>query len=331
VSERHGEAGERALGSLEALEAFDGSRRRRALIIVNPYATAVSERLRDVVVSGLASRYAVEAVQTRARGHATELAAAAAASDCDVVVVYGGDGTVNEAANGLVGTSTPLTPLPGGSANVFCKLLAIPAEIVDATENLLTLADSWQPRALDVGVVAGRSYTFSAGVGLDASVVRLVDAHPELKRRFGPSFFLAGALWTLPRHYLRHPPRLRVTVDGATLDGITAVVQNAAHYTYFNGKAIDLAAGATLDGGTLAGLVLRRGALRDVPSLLARSLGGAERVGAHRQVAPFATSGEVLIESADGRPLPLQLDGDYVTELLEARFTVRPGALSVIA
>jgi diacylglycerol kinase family enzyme len=317
-----------AIGSLEAI---DSSERRRALVIINPYATTVSDRLRNLVVSALASRYDVEAVETRARGHATELVAPAADGDYDVVVAFGGDGTVNEIANGLAGSPTPLTPLPGGSANVFCKLLGIPSDIVDATAHLLALADHWQPREVDLGFVAGRHYAFSAGVGIDASVVRQVDAHPALKRRYGPSYFLASALWTFPRHYLGRGPRLRVSVSGSTLEGITAIVQNAEHYTYFNDRPIDLAVGATLASGTLAGLVLRRGALRDVPSLLLRGVGGSGRVAAHRQVATFTTSASVVVASSDGRPLPLQLDGDYIADLPEAHFTIRPGALRVLA
>jgi diacylglycerol kinase family enzyme len=324
VSARHSEV----VGSLEAI---DSSARRRALVIINPYATTVSDRLRNLVVSALASRFEVEAVETRARGHATELVAPAAEGEHDLVVAFGGDGTVNEVANGLAGSQTPLTPLPGGSANVFCKLLGIPPEIVDATAHVLALADNWQPRTVDLGIVAGRYYTFSAGVGIDASVVRQVDAHPSLKRRFGPSFFLAGALWTFSRHYIRRAPRLRVAVADSTLEGITAIVQNAEHYTYFNGRPIDLADGATLSSGTLAGLVLRRGALRDVPSLLLRGVAGGGRVAAHRQVATFTASESVVIASVDGRPLPLQLDGDYIGDVAEAHFAIRPGALRVLA
>jgi diacylglycerol kinase family enzyme len=325
VSGRQSEAGE------PVLDAVGSSERRRALVIVNPYATAVSDRVRTLVLSALASRYDVEAAQTSGPGHATELAAGAARIGYDVLVAFGGDGTVNEVANGLAGSTTPLSALPGGSANVFCKLLGIPGEIVDATEHLLALADRWQPRPVDLGLVAGRYYTFSAGIGIDAGVVRQVDAHPKLKRRYGPSFFLASALWTFSRHYLRNAPRLRVTVEGRTLDGITAIVQNAEHYTYFNGRPIDLAGGATLSSGTLAGVVLRRGALHDVPSLLVRSLAGPARVSRHRHVATFTTATTVLVESVDGRPLPLQLDGDFVAALPLARFTVAPGALHVLA
>src|SRR5271156_3693181 len=113
------------------------SERKRLLIIVNPYATTVSDRLRHLVVHALQARYDVEAVDTQAQGHATELARQAAREQFDVVVAFGGDGTVNEAANGLVGSHTALTCLPGGSANVFNKILGIPGELVDATEHLV--------------------------------------------------------------------------------------------------------------------------------------------------------------------------------------------------
>jgi diacylglycerol kinase family enzyme len=327
VSDRHDEAAAPAPGSLEALES---AVRRSALVIVNPYATSVSERLRSLVVAALAGRYELEAVTTTGPGHATELAAAAVGRH-ELVIAFGGDGTVNEAANGLVGSATPLSALPGGSANIFCKLLGIPAEIVDATERLLALADRFAPRAIDLGLVAGRHYTFSAGVGLDADVVRRVDAHPGLKRRFGPGFFSAAAGWTLVRDYLVRPPRLRVAAAGQILAGVTAVVQNGHHYTYFNDRPIDLAGGARLDGGTLAGVVLRRASLLDVPSLALRALSGPERVAAHRRVGSFSGAERVLVTSADGRPLPLQVDGDYLGRFAEAEFTLAPGALLVLA
>jgi diacylglycerol kinase family enzyme len=328
VSESHGEAAEQTNGTLDAI---DLSERRRALIIINPYATAVTDRLRALVLAGLASRYDVESVDTRARGHATELAGAAVESGYDLVIAYGGDGTVNEVANGLIGSSTPLSCLPGGSANVYCKLLGIPNDIVDATEHLLGLADGWAPRLVDVGTVDGRHYTFSAGLGIDASVVARVDANPRLKRRFGANFFLGTALWTFARAYLRRPPRLLVDVDGETIGGITAIVQNAEHYTYMHKRPIDLAQDTTLDSGTLAGIVLRRGSVLDAPSLLIRAMSNSLHVSGHGQIGAFSHATEVTVRSADQRPLPLQIDGDYIGDVMEARFTVLPRALTVIA
>ena len=316
---------------LATLAPIGDAEKRRALVIVNPFATTVSERLRNLVVHALAARYEVEAVETQARGHATEICRQAAGDGYGVVVAFGGDGTVNEAANGLVGSRTPLTCLPGGSANVFCKLLGIPAEIVDATEHLLRVADHFTPREVDLGEVEGRLYTFSAGVGMDAHVVRGVDARPGLKARFGPYFFLGAAFTTFARRYMIRAPRMFVEVGGETLVGVTTIVQNAEHYTYFHERPVDLADGASLDSGTLSGVVLRRGSLLAAPSLLARGVFGRGRVSAHRQVSGFAGVTSLTVSSAAGRPLPLQVDGDYIGEVTEARFAIRPRALTIVA
>jgi diacylglycerol kinase family enzyme len=313
----------------ETLEPLEAAARRRALVIVNPHATRVSDRLRTLVLHALASRFAIDAVETQSPGHATELGRDAAADGYELVVAFGGDGTVNEIANGLAGSTVPLTCLPGGSANVFCKLLGIPGELVDATEHLLGLADRFTPRAVDLGVVEGRHYTFCAGVGIDADVVRRVDARPRLKARFGPWFFTAVTATTYLRRYAGRAPRMFVTAGGETHTGVTAVVQNAEHYTYFHDRPIDIALGATLDGGTLSGVVLRRASLVGTPTLIARGLRGS--IARHRRVDAFDGALRVTVSSATGRPLPLQVDGDYIGEFSEARFQIRPRALLVVA
>jgi diacylglycerol kinase family enzyme len=213
---------------------------------------------------------------------------------------------------------------------VYCKLLGIPSEIVDATEHLLGVADRFAPRLVDLGEVEGRLYTFSAGVGIDAQVVRGVDARPRLKSRFGPYFFLATALATFPR-YLIAPPRMFVDVGGEIYSGVTAIVQNAEHYTYFHDHPIDLADEATLAGGTLSGVVLRRASVLGAPALQARGVITSTRVSRHRQVRAFRGATSLTISSATGRPLPLQVDGDFIGEVTEAHFTIRPQALSVVS
>src|SRR5271156_6925980 len=180
--------GRRPVAAPGVFEPFGAEVKRRMLVIVNPYATTVSSHLREVVVYALRGRFEVDAVDTEAPGHATELCREAAHEGYDVVVAFGGDGTVNEAANGLLGSSTPLTCLPGGSANVFAKMLGIPGELVDATEHLLAMADDWQPRKVDLGVVNDRCFTFASGLGVDASVVERVDANPKMKAQLGPYF-----------------------------------------------------------------------------------------------------------------------------------------------
>src|SRR5689334_12292679 len=140
--------------------------RKRMLVIVNPYASTVSDRLKSLVVYALRGRYDVHAVDTQRRQHATQLCREAAQEGYDLVVAFGGDGTVNEAANGLVGSDTALSVLPGGRTNVFCRMLGIPNDVVDATEHLLGVADLFEPRRVDTGIVNGRHFAFSAGVGL---------------------------------------------------------------------------------------------------------------------------------------------------------------------
>ncbi|WP_051324049.1 diacylglycerol/lipid kinase family protein [Candidatus Solirubrobacter pratensis] len=307
-------------------------RAKRMLVIVNPIATAMKERLRHLVVYALQGRYDVDVVETQRRGHATELCLQAAAAQYDIVVAFGGDGTVNEAANGLAGTQTALTALPGGSNNVFAKELGIPTDVVDATEHLLRLADRWEPRPVDLGMLNGRYFTFAAGMGLDASVVKRVDSHPALKARFGPFYFVESAVATFLSRYVVNPPKLTIEVDGAPpVSGVSAFVQNSANYTYFKSRAVPLVEGGGFESGALAGVVLTRARPYDVPTVTFRALSGAARIAKHRGIAAFGGFAEAVVKSADARPLPLQVDGDYIGEELEARFAVAPGVLRVVA
>jgi diacylglycerol kinase family enzyme len=304
---------------------------KRMLVIVNPYATTMSDRLKHLVVYALQGRYDARAVDTQRRGHAIELCREAAREGYDVVVAFGGDGTVNEAANGLVGSATPLTCLPGGSNNVFAKMLGIPNDVVDATEHLLRMADRWQPRAVDLGRVGGRWFAFAAGMGLDASVVERVDRHPRLKTRFGAWYFTEAAFVTFLSRYTLSPPRLEVEVSGRTVRGVSAFVQNGAPYTYFKSRPINLVDGAALDSGQLSGVLLKRARPHDVPSVTFRALSSADRLARHRGVAVLGSFREATMRSTDGREIPLQVDGDHVADVLEATFSVRPGGLQVVS
>jgi diacylglycerol kinase family enzyme len=315
----------------EDLEPAESSPKRRMLIIVNPYAATVSDRLRHLVVYALQGRFEVDAVDTQARGHATEICREAAHEGYDVVVAFGGDGTVNEAANGLLGSPTPLCCLPGGSANVFGKIIGIPGDLVDATEHLLAMADDWRPRRVDLGVVNGRCFTFASGLGLDASVVERVDANPRLKARFGAYYFTWVAVTTFVRRYLVNPPRLRVQAGAETLEGVTAIVQNGSPFTYFQNRPIEIAEGASLSSGTLAGGVLHRATPVSMPFIAWRALSRRARFTRHRQVTGLESFTELTVSSADERPLPLQVDGDYVGTVAEARYSILPDALNVVA
>jgi diacylglycerol kinase family enzyme len=320
---------ERRLVEVAALEK--PAQAKRMLVIVNPYATTMSVRLKHLVVYALQGRYEVEAIETERRGHAIELVTAAVGQAFDVVVAFGGDGTVNEAANGLAGTGTPLTVLPGGSNNVFCKMLGIPNDVVDATEHLLRLADRWEPRAIDLGCVNGRWFTFAAGFGLDASVVERVDAHPHLKARFGAWYYATSAVGTFLRKYVVNPPRIEIETDGETVRGVSAFFQNGEPYTYFKSRPVNLVEGARLDSGDLAGVMLTRARPYDVPTVTFRALSGAARIAKHRGIHGFAGLRQATLRSVDGRPVPLQVDGDHMSDETVAELSVGSGALHVVS
>ena len=314
-----------------ALRGGRDTPRKRMLIIVNPYATTVSDRLKNLVVYALRGSYDVNAIDTEARNHATELTREAAREGYDVVCAFGGDGTVNEAANGLIGSPTPLTCLPGGRTNVYCRMLGIPVDVVDATEHLLRMADDWNPRPVDVGFAGERAFLFSAGVGLDASVVEQVDSHPRLKARFGEWYYTVTAVRTFNRRYLINPPRCEVAIGDQRLEGVSAIFQNGAPYTYFGRRPVHLAKATELDSGNLTGIVLRRASPVDIPTMLFRGLSRHAQFTRHRQVEAFTASEGIEVRSLDGRPLPLEVDGDYVGDVSAASIRVQPRALRVVA
>jgi diacylglycerol kinase family enzyme len=314
----------------ERLEA--PAARRRMLVVVNPKATSVDGKLRRLVVAALQSRYEVVATDTSERGHATELAREAARDGVDVVVSVGGDGTLNEAANGLVGTGVPLFPLPAGSQNVYAKMLGIPADVVDATEHLLHLADDWRPRQVDLGRVEGRHFAFSAGAGLDASVVERVDAHPERKARWRQWYYAETAAAVFLRRYLVHPPRLVATGPDGDVEGITALVQNGDPYTYAGSRPIRVCTDVALDSGTLSAAVLERATPLDLPTMGARLLSERLEVTGHAHAASLTGLRELRVRAADPQePFAVQVDGDFLGRFEHVTFDVVPGALTVVA
>jgi diacylglycerol kinase family enzyme len=299
------------------------------LIILNPVASTMSARLKHLVLYALQGRYDINPVDTEGPGHATELCRSAKSGDYDLICTFGGDGTINEAANGLVGSDIPLTCLPGGATNVYCRILGIPHDVVAATEHLLTLPDNWSPRQVDLGIVNGRYFIFSAGTGFDASVINLIDEHPKLKAKLGSYFFTAATMSAFVQYRCK-PPRVQVEVDGRSYEGIGLALQNASPYTVIHEHTIELFKNLPLDSGTFSAALIKRARLHDLPGILTRGFSGRplSKVPA---VTPFPNITKVIATSADGRPLPIQADGDYLGEHLEAEFELAPGVLRVVS
>jgi diacylglycerol kinase family enzyme len=108
-------------------------------------------------------------------------------------------------------------------------------------------------------------------------------------------------------------------------------VQNGTPFTYFQNRPIEVADGPALDSGTLETCVLHRARPHDMPSIAYRAFSRRARVARHRQITPLPEALELTVRSSDDEPLPLQVDGDYLGEVTEARYSVLPGELSVIS
>ncbi len=302
--------------------------RLRVLLLANPHASTTNDGVQRRVTAALSRRHAVESVRTGYKGHAIELSRAAAAEGFDAVVALGGDGTINEVANGLVGTRTALAPLPGGATNVYCRMLGLPRLLADACDQLAG-ADH-QVVCADVGRVNDRWFAFAAGVGFDASAVERVDRRPRAKARWGRWFFAGVGLSVFLGDYVRNAARMEVDTDGVKYEAVTVLMQNGNPYTYFGERPIALLPDGGLFSGDLGGIALRRASVRDLAPVLWRALSGRRPVTGHPAVQALTTGGGLVVRSLDERLLPVQVDGDHIGSHLEASFSVARGALRVL-
>ena len=299
------------------------------LLVVNPSASAVTARARVVIHKALAADHQVELIETSRRGHATRLAQGAAAEGRDVVVVLGGDGTLNEAANGLAGSDTAMGVLPGGSTNVFARTLGLPNDPIEATAAVLEALESGAIRRVGLGSVNGRYFLFHTGIGFDAAVVAQVERRAGLKRYAGHPLYFYAALSTWFRHYDRSRPRFAVHLPGGAVvdDAYFAVCANTDPYTFMGKRALHLAPDATFDRG-LALFSLRSLALSTVLSAASSALASGSRARRHRLSDYRSDLAEVTIRGYG--PFPYQVDGDYLGETEELVFRHEPDLLRLV-
>jgi diacylglycerol kinase family enzyme len=305
----------------------------RLLLVVNASASSVTARVRVVIQKALAADHNVSVAETSRRGHATRLAQGAAAEGADAVVVLGGDGTLNEAANGLAGTQTALGVLPGGSTNVFARTIGMTNDPVEATGELLAALGAGSVRPVGLGQVNRRYFLFHLGLGFDAAVVSEVEKRAVVKRWFGAVVFLASAVSTWTRGFDRRSPAFGVEATGVDLDdGRFAVCLNTDPYTFLGARPLHLAPGTGLDSG-LSLVVFRSLGL---PTLLGAAMTSAGVIGSRRS-DPLARRRRVVVvrdldrlEVRAVRPLPYQVDGDYLG--VAEQFHVRhvPDALRLV-
>lgn len=304
----------------------------RLLLVVNVAASAVTTAACELVERALAERHDVTVAKTAARGHACDLAGEAAEDGVDAVVVLGGDGAVNEAANGLVGTSTALAPLPGGSTNVFARTIGLPNRPDRAVQELVTALDAGSRRRVGLGRAGGRWFLFHLGIGYDAAVVAQVERRGDLKRWLGHGVFGAAAVGTWLRGYDRSRPRFSVRLGdgdgGETIDdGYFAICSKTDPYTFLGPRPFRVNPGVGFD--TALGLVV----LRDLSASTLVGAAAAALVGAGdlggRAFVERRTGLERLTVVGHG-PFPYQVDGDYLGEAESLEVGHRPACLDVV-
>lgn len=300
----------------------------KALLIVNPSASSVTPRAQVLVHQLLAADNDVELTETTRRGHATRLAERGAARGVDLVAVLGGDGTVNEAANGLVGTDTALAALPGGSTNVFCRTLGLPDDPVDATSATVEALQADRIRRVGVGSANGRFFLFHSGVGYDAAVVEAVERRGELKRWLNHPLFAWAAITTWVKGYDRSKPHFRVVFDDEVVpDGYLTICLNTDPYTYLGGRPFTLSPEAGLDS-RFSVITLRSLRVDKLLALITRTLGGSGGLRSGNDVNYRTDVEEVTVES--DTPFPYQVDGDFLGRVRSVRFKHVPEALRLL-
>lgn len=300
----------------------------RILLLVNSSASSVTARARVVIQKALSADHGVTLAETSRRGHATRLAQGAATDGADVVVVLGGDGTLNEAANGLAGTDTALAALPGGSTNVFARTLGLPNDPIEATGVLLDALDRGSIRPVGLGSVNGRYFLFHVGLGFDAASIEQVERRSTLKRWAGHPLFIYAAITTWVRGYDRSRPRFAVKIgDEVVDDGYFTIVLNTNPYTYLGNRPLAIAPDAGLDQ-PLVSVTMRTLAFRRFAPILLEAVAAPARLQRSRWVS-YRTGVTEMIVSGHG-PFPYQVDGDHLGDATLLTLKHEPEILKLV-
>jgi len=300
----------------------------RVLLLVNAAASSVTARKRVMIRKLLAAEHDVEVAETSRRGHATRLAHAAANDAFDVVAVLGGDGTLNETADGLLHSNTALAPLPGGSTNVYARTLGYPDDAVAAARVLVAALARGSTKRVGVGIANQRPLLFTTGLGFDAAVVRRVERYGELKRFASHPLHVVAAFQAFFHH-----EGTRTTVDieldsGETIEGVRfAIVSKSDPYTYFERIPVRVAPDAGLDR-PLALTAFRR---LDFVTLVGGGLSAMHKgkfLAGRRGVEHRRDVHRIFLRS--GEPFPYQVDGDDIGDTQQLDISYEPDALTIV-
>ncbi len=288
----------------------------------------------DLAVRSLARLVDLDVETTRYRGHARELAAAARR---DLVIVLGGDGSVNEVVNGVMGRDGPpgdgkplVAVIPGGGANVLARGLGLPADPAAAIGRIREALAAGRYRTIGLGLAADRYFTFSAGLGMDAEVVREVDRLRAEGHRESASLFLRAIMRQYYRGTDRRHPALTVERDGEPPAGelFMTIITNRSPWTYLRGRALVPVPHPDFNSG-LDLLALRRMRLTTIVSLVGQMLYIRSR--SPRGPDFLSVHGAESLTVRSARPIALQVDGEYLGETEAVKFQFVPHALRIVA
>ena len=302
----------------------------RGLLIVNQHATSMTATVTDLAVRSLAGLADLDVERTQYRGHARELAASAAV---DLVIVHGGDGSINEVVNGVMSRREGrprVAVIPGGGANVLARALGIPLDAAAAIRQLREAIAAGRYRTIGLGLAADRYFTFSAGLGMDAEVVREVDRMRAQGRRESVPLFLQAMMRQYYRGTDRHQPTLTLERDGEPpISGLfMTIITNRSPWTYFRDRPLLPVPNPDFNSG-LDLLALRRIRLTTILNAVGQMLYVRSRPPRGRDMLSVLGSESLTLRSA--RPIALQADGEYLGETEAVKFQFVPHALRVVA
>lgn len=297
----------------------------KVTLVVNPMASAADDAVRTAVIAALGADHDLDVVTTTKRGHAVDLAGAAAAARADVVVALGGDGTANEVAKGVAGTATALAALPGGSTNVFARGIGYDRDPRRATAQLVEALAASSTRRVAMGTANSRPFLFHAGLGFDAEVIELVERRASLKRRLGQMAFLSATVATWLGQRDRLAARFTAQLHGTPsveCRGAFAICLLSDPYTFLGAKPLNVLAGQD-EGGGLSLVVFDNVRALTLLAAGAVALSGRRPLADLPGVAVHCGLAAVTVDRANAEaPLHYQVDGDYlgVAERIELRY-----------
>jgi diacylglycerol kinase family enzyme len=303
----------------------EGGPQPRTVVIVNPNAGRLSERTRRDVVGALRGRLEVDVLwSTRDTG--ISLAREASDAGMELVVAFGGDGHVNELANGVAQTQTRLGIIPGGTMNVFSRAVGIPQDPFRAVDHLLGCLHR-PPRVVPLGCTDGRYFTFSAGCGFDARAAERVETYLNSKRRFGEVFFYWSACRVLAQSMAQRVPTMRIKGSFGEVPVAMAIACNCGPYAYFGSRPVDLAPHVRLEAGVDV-FAMKTMRFEALPLYFWRVAVSGDLI--HHRDAFYASDLQSFEIVAD-EPFSRHVDGEPLPPADRVAFALVPDALRVVA